>query len=429
MPAYAIIGGQWGDEGKGKIVDFLAENADVVARFNGGNNAGHTVINDLGEFKFHIIPVGIMRESVTPVIGNGVVVDPDALLEELTELKSRDVDVSRLLISERAHVIMPYHVTLDRLEENLRAEGEGVIGTTGRGIGPVYMDKSSRVGIRMADLLDESGLLSKLSFIVERKNSLITKVYGGEPISLDDMYAKCREWARSLKPFIGDTEPVIQETLAKDGRLLLEGAQGTMLDLDHGTYPYVTSSSPTVGGACIGLGISPMYIREVSGVYKSYTTRVGAGALPTELDNEIGAAIRERAQEYGTTTGRPRRCGWFDGVAAKYAAAVNGMTSAILTRLDVLDGFSPVKLCVAYKINGEITDKFPSSPSTLELCEPVYEEFPGWDKPTASARDISDLPQGALDFVRRIEELLGCPISMISTGPAREEAITLKTIL
>lgn len=429
MPAYAIIGGQWGDEGKGKIVDFLAENADVVARFNGGNNAGHTVINDLGEFKFHIVPVGILREGVTPVIGNGVVVDPDALLEELTELKSRDVDVSRLLISERAHVIMPYHVTLDHLEESLRAEGEGAIGTTGRGIGPVYMDKSSRVGIRMADLLDESGLLSKLSFIVERKNSLITKVYGGTPISLDDMYAKCREWVRSLKPFIGDTEPVIQETLANDGRLLLEGAQGTMLDLDHGTYPYVTSSSPTVGGACIGLGISPMYIREVAGVYKSYTTRVGSGALPTEQDNEIGAAIRERAQEYGTTTGRPRRCGWFDGVAAKYAAAVNGMTSAILTRLDVLDGFSPVKLCVAYKVNGEITDKFPSSPSALEMCEPVYEEFPGWDKPTASARDISELPQGALDFVRRIEELLGCPISMISTGPAREEAITLKTIL
>ena len=429
MPAYAIIGGQWGDEGKGKVVDFLAENADVVARFNGGNNAGHTVINDLGEFKFHIIPVGILRKSVMPVIGNGVVVDPDALLEEMEELESRSVDVSRLLISERAHVIMPYHITLDHLEENLRAEGEGAIGTTGRGIGPVYMDKSSRIGIRMADLLDEKGLLSKLSFIVERKNSLITKVYGGDPISLDEMYAKCREWGKTLKPFIGPTESVIQEMLANDRRLLLEGAQGTMLDLDHGTYPYVTSSSPTVGGACIGLGISPRYIHEVAGVYKSYTTRVGSGALPTELDNEIGEAIRRTAWEYGTTTGRPRRCGWFDAVAARYAAAVNGMTSAILTRLDVLDGFSPVKLCVAYKINGEITDRFPSSPSTLEMCEPVYEEFPGWDTPTASARHISDLPQGALDYVRRIEELLGCPISMISTGPGREEAITLKSIL
>ena len=292
MPAYAIIGGQWGDEGKGKVVDFLAENADVVARFNGGNNAGHTVINDLGEFKFHIIPVGILRKSVTPVIGNGVVVDPDALLEEVGVLESRSVDVSRLLISERAHVIMPYHITLDHLEENLRAEGEGVIGTTGRGIGPVYMDKSSRIGIRMADLLDENGLLSKLSFIVERKNSLITKVYGGDPISLDEMYAKCREWGKILKPFIGPTESVIQEMLANDSRLLLEGAQGTMLDLDHGTYPYVTSSSPTVGGACIGLGISPRYIHEVAGVYKSYTTRVGSGALPTELDNEVGEAIR-----------------------------------------------------------------------------------------------------------------------------------------
>ena len=320
MPAYAIIGGQWGDEGKGKVVDFLAENADVVARFNGGNNAGHTVINDLGEFKFHIIPVGILRKSVTPVIGNGVVVDPDALLEEVGVLESRSVDVSRLLISERAHVIMPYHITLDHLEENLRAEGEGVIGTTGRGIGPVYMDKSSRIGIRMADLLDENGLLSKLSFIVERKNSLITKVYGGDPISLDEMYAKCREWGKILKPFIGPTESVIQEMLANDSRLLLEGAQGTMLDLDHGTYPYVTSSSPTVGGACIGLGISPRYIHEVAGVYKSYTTRVGSGALPTELDNEVGEAIRNLAWEYGTTTGRPRRCGWFDGVAARYAA-------------------------------------------------------------------------------------------------------------
>ena len=426
MPAYAIIGGQWGDEGKGKIVDFLSERVQIVARFNGGNNAGHTVINDTGEYRFHLSPVGILWPHVTCIIGNGVVVDPDALLEEIQGLQARSVDVGKLLVSDKAHVIMPYHVTIDLLQE--QARGGGAIGVTGKGIGPAYMDKAARVGLRMGDLLDEKGLLSRLSFIVEQKNSLITKIYGGEPLSLDDMYEKCREWGKSLKSYIRPVEPILHDALAKEQHVLLEGAQGSMLDLDHGTYPYVTSSSSTIGGACTGLGIGPGYIKEVAGIFKAYTTRVGAGALPTELHDEVGDQIRELAWEYGTTTGRPRRCGWFDGVAARYSATVNGMTSAVLTRLDVLDGFSPIKICVAYRLNGEVIDHFPGSTSLLEACEPIYEEFPGWDKPTASARNMADLPQNAVNFVMRIQELLDCPINMISTGPNREETIMLKPL-
>ncbi|MFH1560124.1 MAG: adenylosuccinate synthase [Chloroflexota bacterium] len=429
MPAYAIIGGQWGDEGKGKVVDFLSEKAHIVARFNGGNNAGHTVITDAGEFKFHLIPSGILRPQVSCIIGNGVVVDPEAFLEEISDLQARSVDLGRLSISDRTHVIMPYHVTLDHLEENARAKGGAAIGTTGRGIGPVYMDKVARTGIRMEDLLDEKALLSRLSFVLEQKNALITKLYGGEPLSLEETYEKCREWGRSLKGFIRPVVPIVQEALARDQRLILEGAQGAMLDVDHGTYPYVTSSSSTVGGACTGLGISPRHIREIAGVYKAYTTRVGSGPLPTELNDEVGEFIRQRAQEFGTTTGRPRRCGWFDAVAARYSATINGVTSAILTRLDVLDGVSPLRVCVAYRLNGGLVDGFPTSAHTLEACEPVYEDLPGWEKPTASARNIADFPQEAVNYVKRLEELMGCPISMVSTGPAREESILLRSIL
>ena len=428
MPAYAIIGGQWGDEGKGKVVDFLSERAHIVARFNGGNNAGHTVITSAGEFKFHLIPVGILRPQVTCIIGNGVVVDPDAFLEEVSGLQARSVDVSRLIISDKTHVIMPYHITLDHLEEDVRAEGGGAIGTTGRGIGPVYMDKAARTGIRMVDLLDEKALLSRLSFVLDQKNNLITKLYGGTPLSLEETYEKCRGWGRDLKAFIRPVEPILQEALATDQRIILEGAQGAMLDLDHGTYPYVTSSSPTVGGACTGLGISPRHIQQIAGVYKAYTTRVGTGPLPTELNDEVGDFIRQRAWEYGTTTGRPRRCGWFDSVAARYSATVNGLTSAILTRLDVLDGISPVRVCVAYRLNGEVIDGFPTSAQILEECEPVYEDFPGWEKPTASARNFADLPQEAANYVKRLEELIGCPIDMVSTGPGREEAILLRSM-
>ncbi len=427
MPAYVIIGGQWGDEGKGKVVDLLSENAHVVARFNGGNNAGHTVINDLGEFRFHLLPVGILRPDVTSVIGNGVVVDPDGLLGELAELKTRSVDVSRLIISDKAHLVMPYHVRIDQLEEAIRAEGGGAIGTTGRGIGPAYGDKAARVGIRMGDILDDEHLVSRLKFVVEQKNSLIEKFYGGDPIKFEEIYEKCVSWRSQLSHMIQPIEPLIQETLSKEQNLLLEGAQGVMLDLDHGTYPYVTSSSPTVGGACSGIGISPMNIQGVAGVYKAYSTRVGSGPFPTELNDEIGEAIRSRAAEYGTTTGRARRCGWFDAVSARYSAVMNGMTSAILTRLDILDGFSSIKICVGYRLNGELTDRFPSSTVLLDKCEPVYEEVPGWDTPTQGARNAADLPAAAVSYVKRLEELIGCPVSMVSTGPHRDEVVVLKS--
>lgn len=429
MPVFVVIGGQWGDEGKGKVVDVLSEKADLVARFNGGNNAGHTVINERGEFKFHLIPVGILRPNVPSIIGNGVVVDPDALFEEITALHESSVDTSQLIISDKAHVVMPYHSRLDHLEESNRAEGGSALGTTGRGIGPAYGDKAARTGIRMADLMDEKGLLSRLSFALERKNAVITKLYGGEPFSLDDIYEKCRDWANRLKPYVRSVEPIIREAMAKDQVLLLEGAQGAMLDLDHGTYPYVTSSSPSVGGACTGLGISPMRIKGVAGVYKAYATRVGAGPFPTELNDEISDTIRSKASEYGVTTGRPRRIGWFDAVAGNYAATLNGMTSAILTRLDVLDGFSPIKICVGYRIRGQVVNQFPSTVRELEECEPVYEEFPGWEKPAAGARKLEELPAEALRYVRRLEELLGCPVSMISTGPDRNEIVVLHDVL
>jgi len=428
MPAYAIIGGQWGDEGKGKVVDFLSEKAHIIARFNGGNNAGHTVITDAGEFKFHLIPVGILRPESTCIIGNGVVVNPDSFLAELSGLQSRSVPMGQLFISDRTHVIMPYHTLLDTLEESMRAEDGKAIGTTGMGIGPAYMDKAARIGLRMADLLDEKELLSRLSFVLEQKNAIITKIYGGEPISLEDTYEKCLRWGRELKPFIRPVEPILQEALAVGQCIILEGAQGAMLDLDHGTYPYVTSSSSTVGGACTGLGISPRHIKEIAGVYKAYTTRVGSGPLPTELHDEIGDFIRNRAWEYGTTTGRPRRCGWFDAVAARYSVVINDVTSGVLTRLDVLDGISPIKVCVAYRLNGEIIDGFPTTAAVLEACEPVYEELPGWEQPTASVRRFVDLPQEAANYVKRIEELMGCPIDIVSTGPGRDESIVLRSM-
>ena len=428
MPAYAVIGGQWGDEGKGKVVDLLSADAHVVARFNGGNNAGHTVITAAGEFKFHLIPAGILRPDCTCIIGNGVVVNPDAFLEEVSGLTARDVSVERLFISHKTQVIMPYHTMLDGLEEEIRAESGKAIGTTGMGIGPAYMDKAARTGIRMVDLLDEKALLRRLGFVLEQKNAVITKLYGREPLSLEEVYERCLEWGRGLKPYIRPVEPMLQQAFTAGQRVILEGAQGTLLDVDHGTYPYVTSSSPTVGGACTGLGISPRHVQAVAGVYKAYTTRVGGGPLPTELDDEVGEFIRQRAWEYGTTTGRPRRCGWFDAVAARYSASINGVTSAILTRLDVLDGISPVRLCVAYRLRGETISEFPPDAASLEECEPVYEELPGWEKATASARSMADLPAEATSYLSRIQELIGCSIDMVSTGPSRDEAIILRPI-
>ena len=428
MPAYAIIGGQWGDEGKGKVVDLLSEKADIVARFNGGNNAGHTVINSMGNFKFHLIPVGILRTNCIPLIGNGVVVNPDAFAAELATLHESDVDTSNLIISEKAHLIMPYHIKLDELEERRRSEVGEAIGTTGMGIGPVYMDKTSRIGLRMIDLLDKDTLFHKLKVVLRQKNDVISKLYGGDPIDLDYSYERCLVWAEELASYIKPIEPVLHDALSSGKKIMLEGAQGAMLDLDHGTYPYVTSSSPSVGGAGTGLGISPRDIAGVAGVFKAYTTRVGSGALPTELHDEVGEFIRETAGEYGTTTGRPRRCGWFDGVAARYSSRINGFTSAILTRLDVLDGISPIRICTSYKYNGKQLTEFPADAFILENCEPVYEDMPGWNKPTASVTNLGDLPQEALNYIERLSEIIGCPIDMISTGPGREEAIIVKPI-
>jgi len=427
MPAYAVIGGQWGDEGKGKIVDYLAEKVDSVLRYAGGNNAGHTVVNDKGEFKLHLVPSGIFWPNVSGVIGNGVVVDPDVLLGELAELQDRRVDCSRLYLSERAHVIMPYHVLLDHLEE--KARGATALGTTGRGVGPAYMDKTGRMGIRVGELLERDSLGPRLKQMLAFKNALITKIYGAEALSLEDMLANCSVWGEQLRPYVQPTEQLVEDVLAQGKCILLEGAQGTLLDLDHGSYPYVTSSSPSIGGACTGLGLSPQAIAGVVGVFKAYSTRVGGGPMPTEMHGEAAEALREKAHEYGATTGRPRRVGWFDAVAGRYSQLINGFTSLVLTRLDILDGFPSVKICVGYEVAGTMLDRFPANTSLLARCQPIYEELPGWDQPTASATSISQLPARAVAYIRRIEELVRCKVHIISTGPRREETILLKPII
>ena len=427
MAAYAIIGAQWGDEGKGKMVDYLSRDADYVVRYSGGNNAGHTVISDLGEFRFHLVPAGILWPDTRCVIGNGVVVDPSVLLEELGDLHAKGVDTGQLYISDRAHLIMPYHVLLDRLEEESR--GARAIGTTGKGIGPAYMDKAGRVGIRVGELLDVEDLRSQLKEVVDRKNVVITRVYDHPPVSFDEVYEQVMEWANALRDHIRPVEVMLHEALQKGERILLEGAQGTLLDLDHGTYPYVTSSSPSIGGACTGVGIPPQAITSITGIYKAYCTRVGSGPMPTEIADEIGETIRERAWEYGATTGRPRRVGWFDAVIGRYSCIVNGFTSLVITRLDVLDGFPSVKICTGYRADGQELTHVPSSISLLERCKPVYEELPGWERPTAGATRGDELPPEAMTYVRRIEELVGAPVNIISTGPKREETVVLKPIL
>ena len=429
MPAYAVLGAQWGDEGKGKIVDVLARDAHIVARFAGGNNAGHTVVNDQGKFSFHLIPCGVFWPEALNVIGNGVVVDPDVLLKEIDDLKSRGIDIShRIVVSERAHLIMPYHVVLDELAE--KARGSARIGTTGKGIGPAYADKAARTGLRAADLLDIEALIPRLENILQYTNAVITKVHGGEPLSFDEVFDKCRDWSVRLAQYIGPAEKIINQALSAGENVLLEGAQGVLLDLDHGTYPFVTSSNPTIGGASVGVGVSPTHIVGITGVFKAYTTRVGAGPLPTELNDSTGETIRNLAQEFGTTTGRPRRVGWFDAVAAKYSALINGYTSAVLTRLDVLDGFETVRICTQYiNEDGEVTDDFPGGVAALEKARPVFEEMPGWDRPTASVRRYEDLPRAARDYVERIQELIGCPIDVISTGPHRDETVMVRQMM
>ena len=428
MPAYAVIGGQWGDEGKGKVIDYLAGSTSAVVRFAGGPNAGHTVVNDKGKFQLHLVPSGLFWPDACAIIGNGVVIDADVLLGELSELDSRGIDTSRFYVSERAHLIMPYHILLDQLEEE--AKGEAAIGTTGRGVGPAYTDKISRLGIRVGDLLDlEGSLASLLEQTLEFKNQVITKIYEKEPLEFDSVFQQCTDWAEQLAPYVRPTEQLVQDMLDQGKNILLEGAQGTLLDIDHGSYPYVTSSSPSIGGASTGIGLSPQSIVGVLGVFKAYSTRVGGGPMPSEMHGQMAEDLREKAQEFGVTTGRARRVGWFDAVAGRYSREVNGFTGLVLTRLDILDGFKSVKVCVGYKVDGHEQARFPSNTNVLAQCEPIFEEWPGWDEPTASATSAKQLPANALAYVRRIEELVGCRVQIISTGPSRAETILVEPVI
>jgi adenylosuccinate synthase len=427
MSVIAIIGAQWGDEGKGKIVDLLAEKAKAVVRFSGGDNAGHTVVNPYGEFKLHLVPSGIFHPEVLCIIGNGVAVNPVILLEEIDYLRKHKVDTSRLFISDRAHLIMPYHTLLDGLEEERR--GKGAIGTTRKGIGPVFTDKIARLGIRACDLLNEKNFRSRLSQVLDTKNAILTKIYNVPPLSLEEIYKQYCSYAQRLAPFIRNTEPVIQDLISRNQPIILEGAQGTMLDPDFGTYPYVTSSSPMAAGSSTGSGINIRQLDHIIGVFKAYTTRVGGGPMPTELKDEIGEFIRERAHEYGATTGRPRRCGWFDAVAGRFSTQINGFTGIALTRLDVLDTLDSVKICTGYQLNGDIIKDFPSSIDILDKCQPIYEELTGWRTPTNDIRRQKQLPAPARRYIARLEELLSCPVSIVSVGANRDQSIMVKQIV
>src|SRR2546425_2879866 len=432
MSVTVVVGGQWGDEGKGRIVDLLARKAHIVARYSAGNNAGHTIINELGEFKLHLVPAGIFYPDKLCVIGNGVVVDPEVLLQEIAELEERGVSVrGRLFLSDRAHVLMPWHPLIDDLDEKLR--GKGAIGTTGRGVGPAFIDKVGRAGVRVADLIDSEALLQTLSFLVPYKNAVLEKLYGAPPLDLELVRAEYRDYGARLAPFVTDTSALVQEAVAAGDAVLLEGAQGSLLDLDIGTYEYVTSSVPSslAAGAAIGMGIGPTQINTVLGVYKAYNTRVGNGPMPTELHDETGALLREGGPrpEYGATTRRPRRCGWFDAVAARYSARANGISTAALTRLDVLEPLPAIKVCTAYRVDGRVVQGMPASGAAMAGAEPVYEELPGWRLETSCVRRFEELPREAQAYVRYIEGVLGAPICLVSVGPERDQAITIKGII
>jgi len=427
MPVIAIIGGQWGDEGKGKVVDLLAQKAGVVVRFSGGDNAGHTVVNPLGMFRLHLIPSGIFSPDTVCIIGNGVVINPAVLIDEIDQLNQHGVDTTRLFISDRAHLIMPYHILLDGLEEESR--GGKALGTTRKGVGPAFTDKAARLGIRSGDLLDKGALLERLRFILDYKNTILTKIYGINPLSLDDVYGQYCQYGERLAPYIRETTIMVEEALSRDELVLLEGAQGALLDPDFGTYPYTTSSSPLAGGGCLGAGLGPTRISRILGVFKAYCTRVGSGPMPTELKDETGVMIRERAHEYGTTTGRPRRCGWFDAIAARFSNRINGFTGAAITRLDILDTLPHLKICIAYELDGHIIDYFPSNVATLERCQPIYEELPGWQTTTTNIREYDKLPLQAQRYLTRLGELISCPVNLICVGPEREQTIIKTPIL
>jgi adenylosuccinate synthase len=422
MAGIILVGAQWGDEGKGKITDMIAYDMDIVVRYQGGNNAGHTVIHGGRTLKLHLIPSGIMYPHITPVIGNGCVIDPKVLLEEMDRLEADGLPTHRLRISCNAHLIMPYHRDLDGASEHRLGSNE--IGTTRRGIGPAYMDKSSRVGIRVQDLADEHIFLIKLEAVLAEKNDILTKVYGLQAYSVNEIAEEYLAYAERLRPHIAETSQMINQALRNDQWVLFEGAQGTLLDLDHGTYPFVTSSNPTSGGALTGTGVGPKAIDRVLGVAKAYITRVGSGPFPTELHDEIGELLTRVGGEYGTTTGRQRRCGWFDGVIARYSAQVNGLTDLVITKLDVLSEVETIKVCTAYEHDGALYKDLPSSQTVFHHAKPVYEELPGWKGVDITAcRRFDELPKNARDYIEYIEDLCEVPVSIIAVGPEREQTI------
>jgi adenylosuccinate synthase len=427
MPAIVLLGAQWGDEGKGKATDLLGGRVDYVVRYQGGNNAGHTVVIGDEKYALHLLPSGILSPGVVPVIGNGVVVDPAVLLHEMAGLEARGVDTSRLLISASAHLITPYHVTLDKVSE--RFLGKSKIGTTGRGIGPTYMDKVGRLGIRVQDLFDPSILRQKVEGALANKNQVLVKVFNRRELEVDAITEELLQYAEPLRPHVADTALVLNDALDAGKIVLLEGGQGTLLDVDHGTYPFVTSSNPTAGGACTGSGIGPTRVTRVIGILKAYTTRVGSGPFPTELLDEWGELLRSVGGEVGVTTGRPRRCGWFDAPIARYATRVNGLTDIFLTKLDVLTGIERIPVCVAYDIEGQRVTELPMTQTDFHHARPVYEELPGWTEDISGARSIEDLPPNAQAYVRYLEELSGAPISAIGVGQDRDATIAVRDML
>ena len=427
MSAVVIVGAQWGDEGKGKATDLLGPRADYVVKPNGGNNAGHTVVVNGQKFELKLLPAGILSENATPVIGNGVVVNPEALFSEIEGLQARGADTSKLKISANAHLVAPYHQTMDKVTE--RFLGKRAIGTTGRGIGPAYMDKVGRLGIRMQDILDESILRQKVEGALRQKNQLLVKVYNRRHVEVDEIVDYFMSYAARLKPMIVDTTQLLNKALDEGKTLLMEGGQATFLDVDHGTYPFVTSSNPTAGGACVGSGVGPTRISRVIGIQKAYTTRVGAGPFPTELFDKMGDFLRTTGGEFGVNTGRPRRCGWYDAVLARQAVRINGFTDLFITKLDVLTGLEKIPVCVAYEVDGVRFDEIPMTQTDFHHAKPIYEYFDGWNESISDAKTLEELPENARKYVHKLEELSGCRISAIGVGPDRDQTIVVRDLM
>ena len=427
MPAVVLVGAQWGDEGKGKATDLLGSRVDYCVRYQGGNNAGHTVVIGDRKFALHLLPSGILTPEVIPVIGNGVVIDVAVLFEEIDGLEAQGINTSNLLISANAHLITPYHVTLDKVTE--RFLGNSKIGTTGRGIGPSYADKTSRLGIRVQDLFDEKILRAKIEGSLLSKNQVLVKVFNRRAVTVDEVVENLMEHADRLRPYVSDTSLILNRALAENKVVLLEGGQGTLLDVDHGTYPFVTSSNPTAGGACAGSGIGPTKITGVVGILKAYTTRVGSGPFPTELLDEDGEKLRTIGGERGVTTGRPRRCGWFDAPIARYATRINGLTDIFLTKLDVLTGWEKIPVCVAYEIDGKRTEELPMTQTEFHHAKPIYEMLPGWTEDISGAKTMEDLPANARSYIKYLEEISGTPISAVGVGQDRNATISINDLL